>query len=135
MEGWIVKVDGKHLPESYVLSAVCMNEAKGRRLDKVPLRLVGGRVSKIDGKCCANGSFWIFEDKEEGKEFVELVDRLAKLCAILIWDSGVESEYMPIKFSLLKVSAKKIMYADFDQIMESFDGFEEKMEKAVKKLA
>lgn len=80
-------------------------------------------------------SFWIFEDKEEGKEFVELVDRLAKLCAILIWDSGVESEYMPIKFSLLKVSAKKIMYADFDQIMKSFDGFEERMEKAAKKLA
>ena len=134
MEGWIVKVDGKCLPEPYVLSAVYVNKAKGGRFD-VPLGVSGGPVSAIDGNRCADGLFWIFEDKEEAKEFAELIDRLIKLCVILVWDSGVESEHTPVKLSLLKVSAKKIMYADFDQIMESFDGFEERMEKAAKKLA
>ena len=131
MEGWIVEVNGKCLPEPYVLSAVYVNKMKGGRFD-TPL---GGPASAIDGKCCADGLFWIFEDKKEAKEFAELVDRLIKLCVILVWDSGAEAEYTPVKLSLQKVSAKKIMYADFDQVMESFDGFEERMEKAAKELA
>lgn len=140
MEGWIVEIKGKQLLEPYALSGIRVNEAKGGKLDKVPLGISGIPVGAVDGKRCANGLLWIFEDKEEAKEFAELVDRLIKLFVIFVWNSGVELTYKPaklssVKLSLEKISAKKIMYADFDQIMESFDGFEERMEKAAKKLA
>ena len=143
MEGWFVKVEenkfifGKSECDN-ILSGITVYNSKWKRwlnLSRPATLMYSVRRFYYDADV-EEGNVLIFEDKGEAKEFLELLKRFQTLNEILYWETYKTSEgFYKAKLSLQKISAKKIMYADFDQIMESFDGFEEKMEKAAKNLA
>jgi hypothetical protein len=142
MEGWIVKIEADAAPKCcFVLSGVTVCSPKLRDALKgpeaAPLVYVTQYVSEYDmGKSAKDGNFFVFEDEGEAKDFLGLLKRFQTLNEIICWETSKTSKgFRHLELSLQKISAKKIMYADFDQIMESFDGFEERMEKAAKKLA
>ena len=132
MKGWIVELNRKDFPKcGYVLSAVVTWNPKMKE-EGTPLMFGGRQWLSLDDY--SDGNIWVFEEKDEAKEFVNLLKRFQTLNMILT-KTTKESEYHPISIKIKKVDVPKIIYADFDQIMDSFDGFEEKMEKAAKLLA
>ena len=142
MEGWVIKVDRDGAPKChYVLSGLTVCNSKLKRLLNVPkptslIFVFQSRYRYIVEDDVKGEMFLVFEDKGEAKEFLSLLKRFQALDEILYWETYKTSEgFAPLKLSLQKVSAKSIVYADFDQVMESFDGFEERMEEAAKKLA
>ena len=142
MEGWIVEIEGNDASERrFILSGATDYSPKLKSVLNDPratplIFIAQPTYESIISKDAEDGKFFVFEDKGEAKEFLGLLERFQNLNEILYWEIFKTGEgFRHLKLSLQKVSAKKIMYADFDQIMESFDGFEEKMEKAVKKLA
>ena len=142
MEGWFVQIEANTDSKCcYVLSGVTVYSPKLKRVlnapKPAPLIYITQFVSQYSmDKPAEDGQFLVFEDKGEATEFLNLLKRFQTLNEILYWETYKTSEgFRHLKLSLQKISAKKIMYADFDQIMESFDGFEERMEKAAKKLA
>lgn len=141
MEGWVVKVEGNKSKYGYVLAGLTIYNPKLKKVLNAPNSAPLIFIAQITyeptiGKDAEDGKFFVFEDKGEAEEFLGLLKRFQALDEILYWETYKTSEgFRHLKLSLQKVSAKKIVYADFDQVTESFDGFEEKMEKAAKKLA
>jgi len=132
MKGWVVELHRNDFPKcGYALSAVCTWRPKMGK-ERTPL-MFGGRLWLTLGDY-ADGNIWVFEEKDKAKEFVNLLKRFQTLNMILT-KTIKDFKFYPINIRIREVNVLSIMYADFDQIMDSFDGFEEEMEKASKQLA
>ena len=130
MKGYVVEIHRKDLDFGFFVSGVMLWNIKISEITS-PIIYCACTCSNISKEKC-----FVFEDKCEAKEFKKLLERFSKLNGILT-NKYLKKEslsYNPFKFKVVEVKAPKITYADFEQIMESFNGFEEEAEEAAKAL-
>lgn len=123
MKGYVIKLTRRDIPKAgFIFAGTTTWSPKIKFAVTSPLITMA-----VTSWRAPSSQFFVFESKQEALELKKLLVRFQQVNQLYALPS-VPS--FPIRYSVVPYEASEIIYADFDQIMDSLDGFEDQLEKS-----